>query len=180
MDWPFAFPENVQGWGAGHIMWYTSAVTNLIDAPTTPIIFYGSSICPMVPPVRQTLQRARAPFEYVNISFDAAARQRVMEINHGNASVPTLVFPDGSTLTEPSDQALRQKLNGFGFEVGPASPGEKVLAALQSPMVRLVAVVLLATGAAGRDWQLLAAGAVLLLVSLLVQIAQTRATSAAR
>ena len=103
-----------------------------------------------------------------------------MEINHGNASVPTLVFPDGSTLTEPSDQALRQKLNGFGFEVGPASPGEKVLAALQSPMVRLVAVVLLATGAAGRDWQLLAAGAVLLLVSLLVQIAQTRATSAAR
>ena len=103
-----------------------------------------------------------------------------MEINHGNASVPTLVFPDGSTLTEPSDQALRQKLNGLGFEVGPASPGEKVLAALQSPMVRLVAVVLLATGAAGRDWQLLAAGAVLLLVSLLVQIAQTRATSAAR
>ena len=145
-----------------------------MNTPISPIIFYGSSTCPMVPPVRQTLQRARAPFEYINISFDATARQRVVEINRGNASVPTLVFPDGSTLTEPSDQALRQKLNDLGYEVGPASLGERALTALLSPMVRLLAVILVASGAAGRDWQLLAAGVALLLVSLLAQVLARR------
>ncbi len=145
-----------------------------MNTPKSPIIFYGSSTCPMVPSVRQTLQRARAPFEYINISFDTTARHRVIEINRGNASVPTLVFPDGSTLTEPSDQALRQKLNTLGYEVGPASLGEKALTALLSPMVRMVAVVFVATGAAGRDWQLLAAGVVLLLVSLLAQVLARR------
>lgn len=128
----------------------------------------------MAPSVRQTLQRAGAPFDYINISFDATARQRVIEINHGNASVPTLVFPDGSTLTEPSDQALRQKLNALGYQVGPASLGEKALTALQSPLVRLLAVILAAAGAAGRDWQLLAAGVALLLVSLLAQFLARR------
>lgn len=141
---------------------------------TQPIIFYGSSTCPMVPSVRQTLQRARAPFEYINISFDATARHQVMEINRGNASVPTLVFPDGSTLTEPSDQALRQKLNALGYAVGPASLGEKALTALQSPLVRTLAVVFVATGAAGRDTALVAAGVVLFLVSMLAQVISRR------
>ncbi len=141
---------------------------------TDPIIFYGSSTCPMVPPVRQTLQRARAPFEYINISFDATSRHRVMEINNGNASVPTLVFPDGSTLTEPSDQELRSKLNALGYTVGPASLLEKVLTALQSPLVRMLAVVLIASGAAGRDVSLAAAGVALLLVSLLAQLLSRR------
>lgn len=141
---------------------------------TDPIIFYGSSVCPMVPPVRQTLQRARAPFEYINISFDSTGRQRVMEINHGNASVPTLVFPDDSTLTEPSDQELRRKLSEMGYEVGPASLWEKVLTALQLPMVRILAVVFVVTGAAGRDTTLLAAGLALLLVSLLAQVVSRR------
>jgi hypothetical protein len=40
-----------------------------------------------------------------------------MEINNGNASVPTLVFPDGSTLTEPSTAVLRQKLQSLGYAV---------------------------------------------------------------
>lgn len=139
-----------------------------------PIIFYGSSVCPMVPPVRQTLQRARVPFEYINISFDATSRHRVMEINHGNASVPTLVFPDGSTLTEPSDQELRGKLNALGYAVGPASLVEKVLTALQSPLVRVLAVVLIASGAAGSDTPLLAAGVALFLVSMLAQLLSRR------
>jgi DNA-binding MarR family transcriptional regulator len=34
-----------------------------------------------------------------------------MSLNGGNASVPTLIFPDGTQLTEPSSKELRAKLN---------------------------------------------------------------------
>lgn len=84
---------------------------------TEKVIMYGTPTCPMVPPVRGMLNRAQAPFEYVNIAEDAESRGKVMAINDGNASVPTLVFPDGSTLTEPSTAVLRQKLQSLGYTV---------------------------------------------------------------
>jgi mycoredoxin len=85
--------------------------------PTEKVIMYGTPTCPGVPPVRGMLDRAQAEFDYVNIAEDPAARSRVMEINNGNASVPTLVFPDGSTLTEPSTAVLHQKLESLGYTV---------------------------------------------------------------
>lgn len=39
----------------------------------------------------------------------------------GNESVPTLLFPDGSTLTEPSVGELKAKLESLGYEVGLAA-----------------------------------------------------------
>ncbi len=84
---------------------------------TEKVIMYGTPTCPMVPPVRGMLNRAQAPFEYINIAEDAESRGKVMAINDGNASVPTLLFPDGSTLTEPSTAVLRQKLESLGYTV---------------------------------------------------------------
>ena len=84
---------------------------------TQKVIMYGTPTCPMVPPVRGMLNRAQAPFDYVNIAEDAAGKGKVMAINDGNASVPTLVFPDGSTLTEPSTAVLREKLHSLGYKV---------------------------------------------------------------
>jgi len=81
------------------------------------IILYGHAACPMMPPVWAMLKQAKVDFEYINILQDEAGRQRVLEINNGNASVPTLVFPDGSTLTEPSAGKLGKKLREFGYEV---------------------------------------------------------------
>lgn len=82
-----------------------------------PIILYGHAACPGVPPARHMLERAGAAYEYVNIRQDTEARARVRAINNGNESVPTLVFPDGSTLTEPSSGALQGKLRALGYDV---------------------------------------------------------------
>ena len=71
----------------------------------------------MVPPVRGVLQRAQVEYDYVNIMEDAVGAAHVKEINNGNASVPTLVFPDGSTLTEPSTAVLQKKLAALGYIV---------------------------------------------------------------
>jgi hypothetical protein len=46
-----------------------------------------------------------------DIDEDDEGGRIVMSINHGNRSVPTIVFPDGSTLVEPSDSELKSKLN---------------------------------------------------------------------
>lgn len=82
------------------------------------IILYGHTTCPGVPPARGVLNRANVPYDYINIHKDAAAAAQVRAINEGNESVPTLLFPDGSTLTEPSFGALRDKLNGLGYKIG--------------------------------------------------------------
>jgi mycoredoxin len=46
----------------------------------------------------------REGIEYteVDIELDPTAADFVMGVNGGNAVVPTLVFPDGSTRTNPS------------------------------------------------------------------------------
>ena len=83
------------------------------------IILYGSPMCPMVSPVRAALSRSSAEFEYVDIFRDSMGRQAVRQINQGFESVPTLVFPDGSTLTEPGPGQVTRKLQAMGYEVTP-------------------------------------------------------------
>jgi len=81
------------------------------------IVIYGHSLCPMLPPVLGMLKSSGAEYEYINIHQDLAARQKVQAINAGNESVPTLIFPDGSTLTEPSGAVLAKKLGAMGYRV---------------------------------------------------------------
>ena len=49
-------------------------------------------------------------FNEIIISGNQEAISKVIEINQGNASVPTIIFEDGTTLTEPSNQELAEKL----------------------------------------------------------------------
>ena len=51
--------------------------------------------------------------------MDEAALLFVMELNGGRWVVPTIVFPDGTVLVEPSNSALAAKLNvtdGWNYE----------------------------------------------------------------
>ncbi|WP_083470008.1 glutaredoxin domain-containing protein [Herpetosiphon geysericola] len=85
--------------------------------PPNPIRMYGHARCPAVPPVRGMLNRAGVPYVYINIHNDPAAAALVRQINHGNESVPTLIFPDESTLTEPTTRQLRERLAQFGYRI---------------------------------------------------------------
>ena len=46
--------------------------------------------------------RAGVAYTSVDIERGPAAAQFVMDVNGGNQTVPTVVFPDGSALTNPS------------------------------------------------------------------------------
>ncbi|QPC82763.1 glutathione S-transferase N-terminal domain-containing protein [Phototrophicus methaneseepsis] len=93
----------------------------MVEADTSAdekIIVYAHPTCPMFYPVRSALESAKVPYEYINIREDESARLRVREINDGYESVPTLVFPDGSTLTEPTTSQLSDKISRMGYELG--------------------------------------------------------------
>ena len=50
-------------------------------------------------------------YEYINIEEDDKAAEYVLRVNGGMRSVPTIVFPDGSILVEPSPRQLAAKFS---------------------------------------------------------------------
>lgn len=51
--------------------------------------------------LKRALERAGIDFDEVDIEQDPAAEQFVMSVNGGNATVPTVLLPDGTALTNP-------------------------------------------------------------------------------
>lgn len=138
------------------------------------IMVYGTPMCGMVPPVRAMLDRAGAPYEYVDISRDAEARRRVLEVNEGLESVPTLEFPDGSSLTEPALSELEEKLAALGLQARPLTWSHRLALLLESPALRVVAIGLALVGLLVREPWLLILGAAILVLSLVVGLWRKR------
>lgn len=70
------------------------------------IIIYATDWCPDCVRARRYFQSHQIPFHWINIDRDPEAEAFVRRVNHGNRSVPTIVFPDGAILVEPSQQEL--------------------------------------------------------------------------
>jgi len=60
--------------------------------------------------VERFLDRTEVFVEKINVDGDSDAREELIRLNGGYASVPTLLFPDGTKLTEPSFSEIRKKL----------------------------------------------------------------------
>jgi mycoredoxin len=74
------------------------------------IILYGTTWCGGSRRAKQLFDDNKIEYKWVDIDQDKSARVIVEGINHGNRSVPTIVFPDGTILTEPSNNKLAEKL----------------------------------------------------------------------
>ena len=74
---------------------------------------YTTNWCPDCWRAKQVMNALKVAYEEINIGQDDEAVERVMALNNGNRSVPTIVFPDGSVLTEPTTSALAQKLQAL-------------------------------------------------------------------
>lgn len=77
---------------------------------TATFTMYTTTWCGYCFRLKQDLNRAGIEFAEVDIERDERAAVRVMEVNGGNQTVPTLEFSDGSALTNPSLADVRQKL----------------------------------------------------------------------
>lgn len=54
-------------------------------------------------------------FTDINIEEDEKAMQRMQELNGGRQSVPTIHFPNGSILVEPTNPQLEEKIKELGL-----------------------------------------------------------------
>lgn len=74
------------------------------------IIMYGTSWCGDTRRARHVFDEEGIDYLWVDIDQDAAAADYVKSVNNGYKSVPTIVFPDGTIMVEPSTYKLREKL----------------------------------------------------------------------
>ncbi len=74
------------------------------------ITLYGAHWCPDCRRSKHFLGEHKIPYNWVDIEQDAVAEQVVIEINDGRRIITTIVFADGSSLTEPSNAELAAKM----------------------------------------------------------------------
>jgi mycoredoxin len=77
---------------------------------TAQLTMYTTSWCGFCVRLKKGLEQAGIHFAEINIEQDDNAAVRVMQVNGGNQTVPTLEFADGSALTNPSMAQVREKL----------------------------------------------------------------------
>ena len=71
---------------------------------------YGADWCGDCRRSKRFLDENSVAYNYIDVETDTSASEKVIEINGGMRSIPVIVFPDGTHLTEPSDNALKEKL----------------------------------------------------------------------
>ncbi|CAM3536012.1 mycoredoxin [Stackebrandtia soli] len=74
------------------------------------VTMYSTPWCGYCRRLKDQMDREGIQYEVVDIEEDPASADYVMSINGGNAVVPTVKFPDGSTLTNPTIVQVREKL----------------------------------------------------------------------
>ncbi len=74
------------------------------------VTMYSTPWCGYCKRLKSQMDRAGIPYAEVDIERDPSAADYVMSVNGGNQTVPTLVFPDGSAMTNPSLAQVQEKL----------------------------------------------------------------------
>jgi glutaredoxin-like protein len=80
---------------------------------TESITVYGKSWCGDCARARRILDKRQMAYEWIDIEENADGARYVEQVNDGFQSVPTIVFPDGSILVEPSNKILEGKLEAY-------------------------------------------------------------------
>ena len=73
------------------------------------IIVYGATWCPDCRRAKQFFGEHRIAYEWIDITDNAEAIAHIEKVNHGSRSIPTIIFPDGDILVEPSNAELAEK-----------------------------------------------------------------------
>jgi len=79
------------------------------------ITLYGSATCGDCRRSKRYLDSRNVQYNYIDVEADESASNKVIEINGGMRSIPVIIFPDGTHLTEPADKDLEAKLEALGL-----------------------------------------------------------------
>jgi mycoredoxin len=76
------------------------------------IVVYGTAWCGDCRRAKKLLERRGIDYAWVDVEEQKGAKEGMLRLNGGDRRVPTLLFPDGSVLVEPSNVELGAKLDG--------------------------------------------------------------------
>ena len=79
--------------------------------PGAAVTMFTTQWCGYCVRLKKMMQREGIEFAEVDIENDATAADLVMQANGGNRTVPTLVFRDGTALTNPSIDQVKSQLS---------------------------------------------------------------------
>ena len=74
------------------------------------VTVYTTTWCGPCRRLKSQLDREGIGYEEVNIEEDPRAAAYVESVNNGNQTVPTVVFPDGGALTNPTLAEVKLRL----------------------------------------------------------------------
>jgi len=74
------------------------------------ITLYGATWCPDCRRSKAFLGEQRIPYTYVDLEEHPEAVDTVLALNGGKQIIPTIVFADGSFVTEPTNEELAEKV----------------------------------------------------------------------
>ena len=74
------------------------------------ITMYSADWCGDCRRSKRLMDSLNVDYTIIDVEADPSASEKVIEINGGQRSIPVIVFPDGSHMTEPSDIDLKAKL----------------------------------------------------------------------
>ncbi|ACQ81143.1 glutaredoxin-like protein [Beutenbergia cavernae DSM 12333] len=77
---------------------------------TGTVTMYSTTWCGYCRRLKSQLDREGIAYTEVNIELEPEAASFVEQVNGGNQTVPTLLFPDGSSATNPSLAEVKQRL----------------------------------------------------------------------
>ena len=81
-----------------------------MTAAAPAVTMYTTPWCGYCVRLKKMMQLEGIEYAEVDIERDAAAADIVMKANGGNQTVPTLVFADGTALTNPSIDQVKAQL----------------------------------------------------------------------
>lgn len=77
---------------------------------TAALTMYTTRWCAFCKRLKNQLARDGIEMTEVDIEREPGAAEYVMSVNGGNQTVPTVVFPDGTALTNPSAAQVKERL----------------------------------------------------------------------
>jgi mycoredoxin len=78
---------------------------------TQPLTMYTTTWCAFCKRLKLQLAADGIEVTEIDVEQDPAAAEYVMTVNGGFQTVPTIVFPDGSSLTNPSAATVKERLH---------------------------------------------------------------------
>ena len=75
------------------------------------IVMYTTKYCSDCLRAKKFFSENNISHELIGLEGNPEATEFVRKINNGYQSVPTIIFPDGSILVEPSWDELKKKFN---------------------------------------------------------------------